>query len=177
MWVRPIRSDDADALQEAFERLSLQSRYQRFHSGVPRLSDAMLRVLVTVDHVDREALVALTAEAGGEIVGVVRYARDPTEPAAAELAVTVADAWQGLGLGAVLLRELTTRAAEHGVEHFTVDMLADNVPILALVRTVGGIRVAADGSVVSARVPILAPAPAVAGDTVLAGQGHQPKDP
>jgi GNAT superfamily N-acetyltransferase len=166
VWIRPIGTDDADALRAAFERLSLQSRYQRFHSGVPRLSDVMVRVLTTVDHVDREALVAVPAEESSELVGVVRYVRDPAEPTVADLAITVADDWQGLGLGALLMRELTARAIGNGIEHFTVDMLADNVPIQALVRTVGGVRVATDGSVVSARVSILAPAQVMASAVV-----------
>ena len=156
VWIRSIGTDDADALRAAFQRLSLHSRYHRFHSGVPQLSDVMVRVLTTVDHVDREALVAVPAEGSNELVGVVRYVRDPTEPTAADLAVTVADQWQGRGLGALLMRELTARAIDNGIEHFTVDMLADNLPIQALVRTAGGVRVTSDGSVVSARVPILA---------------------
>lgn len=74
VWVRPIEPEDADGLRLAFQELSEQSRYQRFFTGTPRLTDVMVEVLIHVDHVDREALVAvptagveaLRRQAGGD---------------------------------------------------------------------------------------------------------------
>jgi hypothetical protein len=87
--VRPVEPTDAEALAEAFERLSPDSRYRRFMSATPRLSSGTLAYLVDVDHVDHEALVALDAETE-EGVGVARYIRLAETPDAAEVAVTVA---------------------------------------------------------------------------------------
>jgi GNAT superfamily N-acetyltransferase len=100
--VRPVEPTDADALAEAFERLSPDSRYRRFMSATPRLSSRTLAYLVDVDHVDHEALVALDAETE-EGVGIARYIRLAETPDTAEVAVTVADDWHRRGVGTVLV--------------------------------------------------------------------------
>ena len=68
--LRPIRPDDAPRLNDLHERLSRESKYLRFFSPMPHLSPRMLDHFVTVDYVDRFALVAVL---GDDIVGVARY--------------------------------------------------------------------------------------------------------
>jgi RimJ/RimL family protein N-acetyltransferase len=154
VWVRPIEPADAPGLREGFARLSEQSRYQRFFTGMPGLSDALLRTFTEIDHVDHEALVAVPSEGSRTIVGVARFVRDKAAPTTADLAVTVADEWHGRGLATCLLRLLGHRAGQVGVEHFTVDMLADNRAVLALVRSAGGVRTGTSGSTVTSRIDI-----------------------
>jgi RimJ/RimL family protein N-acetyltransferase len=129
--VRPLRRDDAPALAVAVEQLSEQSRYRRFHSTMPQLSEQTLLYLTDIDHHDHEALVAL-APGTEEILGVARFIRDANTPDTAELAIVVVDAWQRRGLGTLLLRELGQRAAEVGINHFTAEILTENAPTLAL---------------------------------------------
>lgn len=138
--VRPVRASDADLLRKGFERLSDRSRYQRFLAASPELSDAMVRYLTQVDHHDHEALVALDA-ATDEGVGVARYVRDLERPARAEAAVTVADDWQGRGVGTLLLELLTARAREEGVTSFTALMLATNTEMMDLLESIGPVQV------------------------------------
>src|SRR5688572_16345730 len=113
--VRPIRRSDAKLLLRGFERLSDESRYQRFLSPMPELSESMVRYLTDVDHHDHEALVALD-DASGEGVGVARFVRDPQRPERAEAAVTVIDDWQGRGVGTLLLELLAGRARQEGID-------------------------------------------------------------
>lgn len=54
VWVRPIEPADGPELRWAFEHLSEQSRYRRFFTGMPTLSDAMVRRLTEIDHVDEK---------------------------------------------------------------------------------------------------------------------------
>jgi RimJ/RimL family protein N-acetyltransferase len=149
--IRPIRSNDAPALAAAVEQLSEQSRYRRFHSHVPRLNAPMLTYLTDIDHHDHEALVAL-APGSGDIVGVARFIRDTTTPDTAELAIVVADAWHRRSLGTLLIRQLTRRAAEVGVDHFTAEILADNTPTLALVHRLGDAELTDHGPTTTARM-------------------------
>ena len=116
-WVsiRPLCPQDAPALATAVERLSALSRYRRFHSALPRLTDEMITYFTEIDHHDHEALVAVLPGTGGIIVGVARFIRDPAHPDTAEVAVVVADSWQRRGLGTVLLRRLARRANEVGI--------------------------------------------------------------
>lgn len=129
--VRPIEPRDKQALVDGFERLSDESRYRRFLSATPRLTDAQLRYLTEVDHDRHEAVIAF-AEATREPIGVARYVRFPDDRAEAEPAVTVVDAWQGRGVGSLLLEEISQRARAAGVERFVATVLAGNKPIIAL---------------------------------------------
>src|ERR1700760_834581 len=123
--IRPIEPDDRDALARGFDRLSEQSRYRRFLSPRGPLSHAELSYLTEVDHHDHEALVAVDPETE-EGVGVARFIRSPEDPAVAELAVAVADDWQGQGVGSVLAAELAKRARYEGITCFTALALAEN---------------------------------------------------
>jgi GNAT superfamily N-acetyltransferase len=131
--IRPISPDDKTELAAAFDRLSPESRYRRFFAPLERLSAGDLAYLTDVDHHDHEAVVAL--EPGSEwIVGVARYVRDE-DPAEAEVAVVVADPWQGLGVGSALLERLVERAREEEIRQFVAIVLSDNSEALELFRS------------------------------------------
>ena len=127
---RPVRPDDAPLFCRLWNRLSPETVYRRFHAPL-RSPPADAHRLVDVDHVLREALVAVV---GGEVVGVARYDRSPADPATADVAVVVEDAWQGVGVGRQLLGELTQLAARRGVRTLHADVQADNDRVVALVR-------------------------------------------
>jgi nucleotide-binding universal stress UspA family protein len=135
-WVeiRPISPEDRDALRDAFERLSPESRYRRFFGPMPELSERDLDYLTRIDHHDHEALVA--TEPGSEAgIGVARYVR--TAATVAEPAIVVADDWQGRGVGRALLRALATRAREEGVERFEAPVLATNADAIRMLERLG----------------------------------------
>ena len=134
--MRPIRPEDKDALTRAFQRLSEQSRYQRFMTAVSELSESQLRYLTEVDHSDHEALIAFDA-ATGEGVGVARFIRLESDPARAEAAVTVIDEWHGHGLGTALAALLAERAREQGIERFTALLLASNAQMQDVLASLG----------------------------------------
>jgi GNAT superfamily N-acetyltransferase len=142
--IRPIHPHDAEALRTGFERLSDESRYRRFLCPVRELSGSMLRYLTEVDHHDHEALTAVTADGG--LVGVARWVRSRSDPQVAEVAVTVADDWQGRGLGTALLGLLADRARVDGITRFTALVLATNRDMLDLFEDLGPIRIVERGS-------------------------------
>jgi GNAT superfamily N-acetyltransferase len=126
--LRPIRDDDVDRLRRLFFRLSPETVYLRFFQAVRAPSEKLLHHLAEVDHDRRQAVVAVD---GDEIVGVARYDRG-ADAEHAEVAVLVEDAWQGHGLGTVLLRRLGVEALEHGFVSFTATVLGDNRRALVL---------------------------------------------
>jgi RimJ/RimL family protein N-acetyltransferase len=133
--VRQVRSTDILLLA----RLSEQSRRMRFLGKKDQLSAAELRYYADVDHHDHEALIALDP-ASGRGVGVARYVRDADDPQAAEIALTVADDWQGRGLGTELLARLSHRGRQEGICRFTGVVSFGNVPMGMLLRSVGAVE-------------------------------------
>ncbi|MCB0827496.1 MAG: GNAT family N-acetyltransferase [Solirubrobacterales bacterium] len=122
--VRPIQPADKHLMVAAFEQLTPETRFQRFFAPVQRLSDSDLEYLTEIDHVNHEALIAVDPE-DGSLIGVARYVR--TRPSnEAEVAIIVVDAWQGQGLGTVLLKRLARRAADQGIEYFLALVLVEN---------------------------------------------------
>jgi acetyltransferase len=139
MVIRAICPDDANDLQESFQRLSIQSIYMRFLSFKKVLSDEEAHQLSTVDYTSRMAFVAIYNENGKDVVtGVARYAiLDPDHPETAEAAVVVVDEYQGLGLGKQLLKRLVLYARTRGIECMRGNLQVGNDRMLMLVKRSG----------------------------------------
>jgi RimJ/RimL family protein N-acetyltransferase len=125
----------APALNRFHERLTPATIRNRFFSLHPHLSPAELERFTSVDHDDREALVALDGE--GEIVAVARFDRLAPGARTAEVAFVVADAWQHRGVGGALFARLAARAREVGLTRLVADTRADNQAMRAVFRHAG----------------------------------------
>jgi RimJ/RimL family protein N-acetyltransferase len=134
--VRPLERSDRDELAAMVERLSDRSRYLRFAAPKPRLTRRELDHLVDVDHHRNEALVALDP-ATGRGIAVVRWVGVAGEPGVAEVAVTVADEWQGRGLGTALLARLLAMSRAQGLSTLRASVLAVNARSIAMLRGAG----------------------------------------
>jgi acetyltransferase len=137
LTIRALQPEHADLEVRFGLALSAQSRYERFLGGGVKLTPDLLARLVNVDLAREAALIATVAFADTETpVAVGRYALAP-EDGTAEVAVTVADAWQGCGLGRLLLERVIDAARRNGVRRLTGDVLAANARMLALARRLG----------------------------------------
>jgi GNAT superfamily N-acetyltransferase len=129
--IRQAGSNDQGGLRDFLSGLSVRTRYLRFFAGALPTSPAMLRVLAG----GRQGVDALVATQNGAIIGHA-MAVDTTGPggaAAAEIGVVVADAWQGRGVGTGLARALAARAGVRGATTLTMDVLAENRRVLAMI--------------------------------------------
>jgi len=138
--LRPIRADDAPRLVEYYSRLSAHTAYQRFFTVMRRLPPDWARLHAAVDY---RTQLALIAERGPreqpELIAVARY--EPTDrPDTAEVAFVVQDAWQGKGLGTIMLDALLEAAAARGITRFRAYVLADNARMLDLLRRFTAVR-------------------------------------
>ncbi len=131
----PIHPQDAAAERDFVGALSLTSRYRRFHFGLRELSPEMSRAMTEIDPQHEVAFVARPVDAA-TIVADARYVLR-ADSAEAEFAVAVADAWQGAGLGRMLLTRLAMHARAQGVQRLFGDVLWGNPSMLALVRSLG----------------------------------------
>lgn len=155
--LRPIQPDDAAAMLELHSRLSDRTRYLRFFTPYPRVPAGHLHRFVTVDHHDREALVVVC---GPRLLAVGRYDRLAPGSPEAEVAVVVEDAYQGRGIGSVLLARLAEAARENGIRRFVGEVLWQNAGMLRMLSRLGDQvrRRYADG-LVHIAVPIAQSAP------------------
>jgi GNAT superfamily N-acetyltransferase len=125
--LRFIVPSDKPLLAAGVAALSPQSRHQRFLSPKAHLTDGELRHFTELDGRDHVAIVAVLADDPQQLAGVARFVRDPQCPEQAELAVTVCDELQGMGLGRALGTALADVAKSLGVRRFTASLLGTNV--------------------------------------------------
>ena len=137
LCVRPIRHDDGE-LEEAFvQGLSLESRYQRMLSGGTKVTPEWIDSMTHIDYQRHMAFAVSTTLDGVEhFVGVGRYVVDPSTNIA-DIALVLADAWQGQGLGRRLLATLIEHARTAGVREAAGVVLATNKAMLRLARSMG----------------------------------------
>ena len=95
-------------------RLSPQTVYQRFFS-VRRLLPEEAHAFANVDYHRQMAVVAEVDDGREpELVGVARYGF--SDEGTADIGLVVADAWQGLGLGSILLDEILRAGEQRGIQ-------------------------------------------------------------
>jgi L-amino acid N-acyltransferase YncA len=127
--IRPLRNGETDAIQTVFDRLGPRSRVSRFGGTKNALTAHDLEQLARVDR-DHHVLVALLE---CEPIGIARLVRDG---ASAEVAVEVADEWQGRRVGTLLMTRLAEDARAAGIERLHAFVAYDNSRSRALMHRV-----------------------------------------
>jgi GNAT superfamily N-acetyltransferase len=134
--IRALRPDDQAGLLAAINRTSSESLYRRFFGAKRDFSEKERDFFLNIDFVNHVALVAVVKEANHPvIIAGGRYVVE--RPGAAEVAFAVIDEYQGQGIGAALLRHLTTIARDAGLAQFTAEVLPDNISMLKVFEKSG----------------------------------------
>lgn len=133
--LRLVTPEDRALLQDGFRALSPQTRYYRFFAHKQQLSEGDLEYLTRVDQDAHFAIGAIREheDAPTEPLGIARFVRSPGG-LDAEAAVVVVDAFQGQGLGRMLLERLGEAAHERGVRTLSLTTMAENRALQGLVR-------------------------------------------
>jgi len=130
--IRPITADDKELLVDFYGRVSDESKYYRFFSPMPTLSEKDINRFTEVDYVGRVAFI-LTLR--GRMIAVGRY--DEVAPGEAEVAFLVEDHYQGRGIAQLLLEHLAQAGRERGITKFVAEVLPDNSRMIQTFRDVG----------------------------------------
>ena len=134
--IRAQKPSDRDELVAAVARVSAQSFYLRFFSVKHEFSDKEVGRFMNIDFLNHVALVAaMDTPKGPEIVAGGRYV--VVRLGAAEVAFAVLDEYQGLGIGALLMRHLTMIARAAGLEELVAEVLAPNRVMLKVFERSG----------------------------------------
>lgn len=132
-----LRANHAARLMAGFERLSTESRYTRFMSPKRQLTLGELRYFTQLDGEHHYALaVEVDTGAGWDGAGVARIVQCAQEPKRVEIAVTILDEYQGLGIGTLLVDRLFDAAVERDYREIGADVLAENTAMLTVFRKV-----------------------------------------
>lgn len=132
--VRPIVPADAPALAEAIRTADPETLRRRFIGRTPRITQALLSRLTTVDYQHRFALVALDAQTHRG-VAITRY--EPLSEGVADVAIAVDPGWRRVGLGTALIEMLAEAALDRGIHSFSAYYLAENRPVAGLLGLAG----------------------------------------
>ncbi len=130
--IRALRPEDKEEILAIYEHASPDLLYHRFFAVKHAFSEKEQHYyLDDVDFVSHIVLIAVEKVNGHPtIVGGCRSV--VTEPGKAEVAFTVADAFQGHGLGMALMHHIAAIGREAGLTEFTAEVLCDNAPMLGV---------------------------------------------
>jgi RimJ/RimL family protein N-acetyltransferase len=157
LTVRSVRASDKGALSALFDRLSPRSRHYRFLGPKKMLSPRELKNLADLDHVEREALALVAPD--GRFIAVARYGPASDDANAAEVALTVADEWQGRGIGSALASLLIANARRSQIVRLQAMTLAENYPSRKLLRCLGFTLSGVDGDILRFEMRLVDPEP------------------
>ena len=129
--IRPLTRADAAQVQAFVRRLSPQARLERYFSPIRELAPRQLERATG----GGEGVVNLGVFAPGATLVALGQCVAAGEEA--EFGVVVADAWQGSGIGRLLLEALTDAARQQGLVTLYGVVRRGNTAMLALARRLG----------------------------------------
>ncbi len=135
IFFRPIKATDESMMQDFFYSLSDRSIYQRYFTPLRAMPHQTVQTMTTIDYQREMAIVGVVRAEGRErVIAVGRYGLLGSELDLAEMAFTVRDDWQNIGIGTFLLRYLADIGRQRGVKAFTAEILESNGPMLAILN-------------------------------------------
>jgi ribosomal protein S18 acetylase RimI-like enzyme len=156
LLIRSVTPEDADQVLAFLERLSPDSRWLRYHTGVPKVRPWMVDAVVSSDHVHHDALLAF---AGERLVGVAEWGRLEEDSNVADSGIVVDECCRRRGIARLLLKHLAKDARRHGIDTFEAHVLTTNRPMVALMQQVAPVRdVTFDGPTLAITIPLRASA-------------------
>ena len=134
--IRALRPDDRAEMLAAIGRTSTQSLQRRFFAPKKGFSEQEMAFFLNIDFDNHVALVAQIDEDGHPaIAGGGRYI--VVQPGKAEIAFMVVDAYQGQGIGTVLMRHLAALARDAGLKELVAEVLPENTAMLKVFKKFG----------------------------------------
>jgi CRP-like cAMP-binding protein len=151
LLLRPVLPGDRERTMEGHVQFSNETLYRRFMS--PRIpSPALMDYLAEVDYVDH--FVWVMTDKDGYPVADARFVRDDDDRTVAEIAFTVADAYQGRGIGSFLIGALSVAARVDGIERFSARVLSDNLPMRTIMDHYGAVWERDDVAIVTTVIDV-----------------------
>lgn len=123
--IRPVRGEDESAMRVFFESLSEESVFYRFGQRRINMPHTNLARFCQVDY-DRDLAFLAVARGQEEVVIGDMQLHRFVDLENAEFSLTVADTWQGLGIGRILMDYCIAVARDVGIKTLWMDVIKDN---------------------------------------------------
>ena len=138
LTLRPIRPEDEAQHLEFLQHLAPEDIRMRVFYSRRNIERSELARLTQIDYAREMAFVATAPDADGneQTLGIVRAVADP-DNVDAEFGIIVRSDLKGAGLGERLLHKMITYLRAQGTRRLVATVLAENVRMLDLARTLG----------------------------------------
>lgn len=134
IFVRHLRDNDAPLLVSVFNHMTSESRYRRFHQTVDNISPSRIwqeaQNIAQADPHYNHGLIAFVEHPmeGFLPVGAVRIVK--LNPDEAEVAISIRDDFQNIGIGTKLMRLVADNAQILGYKRLVADIQNNNQAVL-----------------------------------------------
>ena len=138
---RVVAPSDFGMIAELLAGLSAQSLFLRYCMPMQRMAPEMVAReaarLGQTNSTRQLTVVALDGVSGADrVIGVAEFVRDAANPAAAEIALVVADAYQRAGVGSALIAHLLAAARRRGISTLHATALAENTAVRRMIARI-----------------------------------------
>lgn len=143
--VGPVLPANKAQIGRSLKDLSHESIRNRFMGSKKEFSTKELEYLTELDGQNHFAIGLEERKSPGRGVAIARMVRSSTDPVEAEIAITIIDDYQHMGLGAFLMNLIVLAASERQVERLSFTFLPQNEAISRLIHKVGPTRIGSSG--------------------------------
>lgn len=132
---RPAKPVDERRIQEHFYHMDRKDIISRFFHEKKRFVRDDIEGMSQVDYIRNMTIIAVVGEFGFDrVVGAGEYYLEPAKNMA-EIAFSVSKAYQGKGLGKILIRKLAEAARENGISGLFAHTSPQNKKMINLFKT------------------------------------------
>ena len=146
--LRRVRHSDLGEIEKGISQLSDQSRYLRFFSGSKTMPPSVGERLASVDGIKHLAWGMINMdEKDHPAMAAAHVFRETESSDSGEFAIAVLDQYHGLGVARLLMTAIFLDCYCEGLRHLQIDILRSNNKASGLIRAIGAVPGAMEGSV------------------------------
>lgn len=138
--IGPVLPANKEQISRSIRDLSAESIRNRFMGSKKEFSPAELENLSNLDGWNHYAIGVEEREKPKRGIAIVRLVRSTLDPVEAEIAITIIDEYQAIGLGTLLMRLIVLAASERDIDRLSFTFLPQNEGILKLIHKIGPTR-------------------------------------
>ena len=135
-----VLPSNKEQLSHSIRDLSAESIRHRFLGSKKEFSSLELDYFTHLDGWNHYAIGIEEREHPFRGIAAARMVRSSSDPTEAEIAITIIDQYQRIGLGTLLMKLIVLAASERNIERFTFTFMPQNAALIKLIKRIGPIH-------------------------------------